>query len=340
MLNIRTALLQLATENPAIRATVLPMTRNAEKWQSMPKGWTNDSRKKFWETLTGDNKHKVTKCIKEMGKSDKGIDDPGAFCASLADRILGKEWRKKKARLGSLRFKRAADIRKALSQVFARHADHVKDFGKFLREVAGDIPEWVDKWSMDGQLALDKVVVQVGEHEYEGKQIGGYRGNQGFDPPEYDYTSFEVAKSIDCTVSATLNLRTFPKVFAKNYRSLIANPQGFMQATADLVNNQGAMSMLGKLLVSGMAYYLKTYDQVISEDLGDELKEAVEEKTDSDWTVEYDFEDTRARTRPKFKFDGKGIKVWAEGSVNAKVSDVDAPEPDFNEPDYDGPDDY
>jgi len=67
--------------------------RRAEKWESMPKGWTDESRAKFWDTLTGDVKHKVTKCIKKMEGKD-GIDDPGAFCAALADRVEGSEWRK------------------------------------------------------------------------------------------------------------------------------------------------------------------------------------------------------------------------------------------------------
>lgn len=55
----------------------------ANKWMTKPKGWTDESRSKFWTSLTGDRKHKVTACIKKMeGK----VDDPGAFCASLADR--------------------------------------------------------------------------------------------------------------------------------------------------------------------------------------------------------------------------------------------------------------
>jgi hypothetical protein len=62
-------------------------------WESLPKGWTEDSLKDFWNSLTGDNKHKVTKCIKEMeGK----VDDPGAFCASLADKVK-PGWREKSA---------------------------------------------------------------------------------------------------------------------------------------------------------------------------------------------------------------------------------------------------
>jgi hypothetical protein len=49
-------------------------------WENLPKGWTEESAKKFWGSLTGEAEHKVTKCIKRMeGK----VDDPGAFCASL-----------------------------------------------------------------------------------------------------------------------------------------------------------------------------------------------------------------------------------------------------------------
>jgi hypothetical protein len=93
MLHIRTALLRLAADDPSIRSVVLPVTRQAKRWEKMPKGWTNESREKFWATLTGDSKHKVSECIKKM--TDKGgIDNPGAFCAALADRVMGSDWRK------------------------------------------------------------------------------------------------------------------------------------------------------------------------------------------------------------------------------------------------------
>ena len=70
----------------------LYMAKQAAGWGKLPKGWTKESVKKFWKTLTGEVKHKVTKCIKEMeGK----IDDPGAFCASCADMVEGStDWRK------------------------------------------------------------------------------------------------------------------------------------------------------------------------------------------------------------------------------------------------------
>jgi hypothetical protein len=58
--------------------------KTAAKWKGpLPKGWDKGSRDQFWDSLVGDVKHKVTKCIEQMkGK----VDDPGAFCASLADR--------------------------------------------------------------------------------------------------------------------------------------------------------------------------------------------------------------------------------------------------------------
>lgn len=99
MHNLRTAFVRIAHENPETRPTLLPLLKKADKWETLPKGWTDKSRKEFWETLTGDVKHPVTKCIKEMeGK----FDDPGAFCASLADRV-DPGWRSRTASDAQLR---------------------------------------------------------------------------------------------------------------------------------------------------------------------------------------------------------------------------------------------
>ena len=68
----------------ALAATGKPVT--ADKWKSLPTGWTEDSLKSYWDSLVGDVKHKVTKCISRM-EGAKGVDDPGAFCAALADRM-------------------------------------------------------------------------------------------------------------------------------------------------------------------------------------------------------------------------------------------------------------
>lgn len=66
--------------------------KKTKKWD-LPPGWTGKSRKEYHESLVGDTKHPVSKCIEKM----KGnVDDPGAFCANLQDTVKGKGWRKKK----------------------------------------------------------------------------------------------------------------------------------------------------------------------------------------------------------------------------------------------------
>jgi hypothetical protein len=71
-------------ESVVIAAIKEASQKRADRWYDMPKGWTDESRQKFWDSLTGDRKHRITKCIKEMtGK----VDDPGAFCGALASRV-------------------------------------------------------------------------------------------------------------------------------------------------------------------------------------------------------------------------------------------------------------
>lgn len=53
-------------------------------WENLPEGWTEESVQSFWDSLTGDVKHKITKCMKQMeGK----VTDTGAFCGSLASQV-------------------------------------------------------------------------------------------------------------------------------------------------------------------------------------------------------------------------------------------------------------
>jgi len=63
----------------------------AAEWRTMPEGWDDESRKKFWKSIGGS----VTKC---MEKIEGHVDDPAAFCAALKDRIEGTTgWRGKEA---------------------------------------------------------------------------------------------------------------------------------------------------------------------------------------------------------------------------------------------------
>jgi len=86
-----TALARIATDHPETRPVLMHWIRQltadgktAAPWSKLPPGWTQESLDKFWESMTGDVKHKVTKCMKEMeGK----VTDTGAFCGSLADKV-------------------------------------------------------------------------------------------------------------------------------------------------------------------------------------------------------------------------------------------------------------
>lgn len=74
--------------------TKVKMAAQGDRWEKMPKGWTPASREKFWDSLTsGAPKHKVTECIAKM---DGKVDNPGAFCAALADRVT-PGWRERRA---------------------------------------------------------------------------------------------------------------------------------------------------------------------------------------------------------------------------------------------------
>ena len=69
--------------------------RAAKKWKKLPKGWTDESVKKFWDSLTSRApKHPVKRCINEMeGK----MSNPGAFCGGLADQQI-PGWREEAAK--------------------------------------------------------------------------------------------------------------------------------------------------------------------------------------------------------------------------------------------------
>lgn len=112
VVNVRDRLVRLAhSSDPDTRARLLPLvkkvvaltqplmlqpdygSREAKGWDRLPKGWTQESVEKLWDSLTGERKHKVTACIKKMtGK----VDDPGAFCASLAD-MMEPGWRSERS---------------------------------------------------------------------------------------------------------------------------------------------------------------------------------------------------------------------------------------------------
>lgn len=134
MFNLRSAtdvaFLKLARRESLVKDFLTGLYKEAAKWEGrLPKGWTDESVKKFWDTMTGDVKHKVTKCIKEM--EGKGVD-PGAFCASLADKVEGTAWRHKKRKAAKVasRF-----LKKSRKEVYVDVRELPTPIQKALREV-------------------------------------------------------------------------------------------------------------------------------------------------------------------------------------------------------------
>ena len=111
----RRRLTRLATKDPG-----------GDKWKGpLPKGWTDKSRKKFWNSLTSAApKHKVTECIEKMKGTD--ITDPGAFCASLADRVI-PGWREEAAKDRKKKgFVEPDEVRANLTQPLKTRRDYGK----------------------------------------------------------------------------------------------------------------------------------------------------------------------------------------------------------------------
>ena len=128
------AVLRTAAQDEDARRFLLALHRQAKGWDKLPKGWTQESVTKFWSSLTGDVKHKVTKCIKEM---DGKFDDPGAFCASLADMVT-PGWRTKKTAFNKY------NAPEVLAQLFkALSAAGLDDAVANLRQ--RKVPQIVDK---------------------------------------------------------------------------------------------------------------------------------------------------------------------------------------------------
>lgn len=97
MNELRKKVIKLAHDKPELRKHLLPLLKegtekDAAGWTSLPKGWDEDSLKKFFKTLTDANpKHPWTACFDKIkGK----VKNPEAFCGSLKSIAIEKGWYK------------------------------------------------------------------------------------------------------------------------------------------------------------------------------------------------------------------------------------------------------
>jgi len=130
--------------------------KQADKWEKKPKGWTDESRKKFWESLTSAApKHKVTECIKRMNKHMGG--NAGAFCASLADRVM-PGWRQEAAKD---RAKKGSSLTQPLSLRRDYGAGSDQDEWMDVEEVRKHCPPCADKMARNNIRRVKASVLRV-----------------------------------------------------------------------------------------------------------------------------------------------------------------------------------
>lgn len=84
-------------EKAVMEVRELALAGTSGGWEKLPRGWTKQSVRSFWETLTGGEEGKMlkelvakygfTECVERMrGK----VDDPEAFCAAAHKEALGR----------------------------------------------------------------------------------------------------------------------------------------------------------------------------------------------------------------------------------------------------------
>ena len=228
-------------------------SKQAAKWNSLPKGWTQKSVEKFWSSLTGDRKHKVTACIKKM---DGKVDNPGAFCASLNDKIdPGWRSRKKTATRLAARWmmKHASDKTAGVTKQQQKKA--VKRLAPIIIQDLNRVYDKNDPYASDMKSLICGFIYLIFEKQRPHKtqlttQIGRLFEQGG---PSLAYGNTMQVYGI-----------------AKSYMTHIHNLGGWVAAA----------SLAVELLMKGKMRTLSArVDGILSKELGDELAVAVNNPT-------------------------------------------------------------
>lgn len=124
-----------------------------ENWKGLPKGWTKASLNKFAKSLTKKTKGKPKGFVKACITRMKGkMDNPGAFCAGLADEFLGTTYWRGKAK------KESTEVEEGIYPRYKTASEREK---KLFRELRRDHPNWdIDSvWQLVGQtVAAEKAI--------------------------------------------------------------------------------------------------------------------------------------------------------------------------------------
>lgn len=247
--------------------------------------------------------------------------------------LVEKAWASRGKTASSLRV--ALNLLQVLSELFQGVQPYVRDWRRFLQALVADLDQWPDTWG-DGLKPASVTSGRTTTYEWTGEQIGGYgyKGNRGFDPPEYQEASVEVAETVGLDLVCELNLRTFPKALYNNLRPLVTDARGFIQALSDLRENRNALMMLGKVLGSHLQSYVEADPVVAAEVAYDDILETAKDMGDFGWDVRYGLKNMTV-SKVQHRITSTGLSVQIEGEVTVEVEGVESPEPDYDPPDRD-----
>jgi len=244
--------------------------------------------------------------------------------------LVADKWVKAASERVADRYVLAADMRRILSQLYRPVQPYVKRWDQFLLNLATAyredlewvIPAFGDEW--DSKLTN----IGSGWYEWQGPQIGGYgyRGNRGYDPPEYAEQSVEVPSGGTLTLTGFQSLRRWPHDMARIWRSEIKDPKGFRDALYHMLENQASVKLLAKLTANAIQGAFRTgwaddwiVDLVSEEDWSDAF--------DMGWSGSVSLKET-GRPVVRVTPQGDGFKMVVTVDVEVDVEDVEPPEPD------------
>jgi len=156
--------------------------RTAKKWKSLPRGWNKESMKDYWDSVGGS----VSKCVKGLEGTD--IDDPGAFCASLKDRLEGSGWRHEK------RSSAAPKYIKVAGRIYVAEGGPIDASDHFdQRKMDEEVVQWAcddDVLDYDGNMALN-LSTELSSYGYSGRDVYNLLEGVGHDLPEFGSDEWE-----------------------------------------------------------------------------------------------------------------------------------------------------
>ena len=159
----------------------------------------------------------------------------------------------------------AMDEVQMISGIFQGVMPHVKDWHRFIKSVREDL---------DNMRLWERLVVDL---DVDSEVIS--TGSEIFGSERHD-DKVDYATEMSMKMTLNLGLKLLPKVFLQQYRSLVLNSEGFLQALSGLLLNHNSVVMLGKL-------FAKKFNEALVEDPGSTL-EGISEDGQGKWPTARD----------------------------------------------------